>query len=71
MPQKRLQSSLPPPKKKPRKSSNDDVKSLELAITAAAHDGSSLNPLADLLRLATSSSDAKTTHAAIYAIYRV
>ncbi|KAG8947482.1 hypothetical protein FRC04_010663 [Tulasnella sp. 424] len=43
---------------------------LESAVSNAIRDGTSLNPFADLVDLATASSDPKAIHSAIYATYR-
>ena len=72
-------SSLPQSSKK-RKSDSDAhsssdvasrIQSLEQQIVAAVSSKSSLNPLADLLDLARSTSDPQTLSKAIYALYRV
>ncbi|KAJ6619540.1 CBF/Mak21 family-domain-containing protein [Mycena sp. CBHHK59/15] len=67
--------SLPPPSKK-RKIQKDSgfeksVQQLEEKLTSVATANTSLNPLADLLELAFSASDAQDTSKAIYALYRV
>jgi len=65
-------SSLPPPTKR-RKTAVQitSIKSLEAQLTSAVADNGSLNPLADLLALAHSTSDAREISKTIYSIYRV
>jgi hypothetical protein len=65
-------SSLPPPTKR-RKTAvqTTSIKSLEVQLTSAVADNGSLNPLADLLALAHSTSDAREMSKAIYSTYRV
>lgn len=72
-------SSLPPSKKLKTvsaangtsKSDSQAVEELEKAITAALANNASLNPLADLLHIASSSSDADIVLKAIFALYRL
>ncbi|KAG8843651.1 hypothetical protein FRB96_003875 [Tulasnella sp. 330] len=74
MPGKRgkLKSSLPAPRKRQKTSSTtEDIQTLERTILTAIQDGSSLNPLTDLMGLISSSPDPKTTHSVIYAVYRI
>ncbi|KAG9045276.1 hypothetical protein FS837_006580 [Tulasnella sp. UAMH 9824] len=68
--EKKSKSSLPP-KKRYKVSKNEDIRALETAVSNAIRDGTSLNPFADLVDLASASSDPKTVHSAIYATYRV
>lgn len=68
--------SLPPPAKKQKRKhteAQDEVKRLEGLLTAAAQSTptGSLNPLADLLILAESSSAPQDLSRAVYALYRV
>ncbi|KAG8985991.1 hypothetical protein FRB90_004314, partial [Tulasnella sp. 427] len=70
MSEKKAKSSLPP-KKRQKVSASENVKQLESAIASAIRDGTSLNPYADLVDLASSSSEPKTVHSAVYAAYRV
>ncbi|KAJ8589171.1 CBF-domain-containing protein [Rhizopogon salebrosus TDB-379] len=65
-------SSLPPPTKR-RKTAvqTTSIKFLEVQLTSAVADNGSLNPLADLLALAHSTSDAREMSKAIYSTYRV
>ncbi|KAH7913993.1 CBF/Mak21 family-domain-containing protein [Hygrophoropsis aurantiaca] len=63
--------SLPPPAKKRKIGDGPSVKKLEEQLTSAVANSSSLNPLADLLELAHSATDAKDMSKAVYALYRV
>ena len=70
--------SLPPPSKKrkpnPSSSSNSiatQIQSLESALANAAQTSASLNPLADLLDLAQTATEAKDVSKAIYSLYRI
>lgn len=60
-----------PPKKRQRTEADSSVQKLEEALTEAIQSSSSLNGLADLVLLATSSHSAKITHDAMFASYRI
>ena len=71
-------SSLPSAKKRnaahdasPADDQASHIRSLEDQLIAAVASKSSLNPLADLLDIARSTSDAQLLSKAIYALYRV
>lgn len=72
MPDKRLKSSLPTPRKRQKTAASyDSVQTMERETLTAIQEGTSLNPFADLIALISTSPDPKTTHSAIYAVYRV
>jgi U3 small nucleolar RNA-associated protein 19 len=63
-------SSLPPTKK--RKTAHvANIERLEETLTVALSKSASLNPLVDLINLATTLTDAQDLHKAIYALYRI
>lgn len=64
--------SLPPPNKKRRvQKESGSIQRLEEELTHAATSNGSLNPLADLLDAALTTSNPQDTSKAIYALYRV
>jgi U3 small nucleolar RNA-associated protein 19 len=66
-------SSLPPQKKRKTVPSTSGVAvdDLEQKLTTAISEGTSLNPLAELINFASTATDPVMTHKAIYALYRV
>ncbi|KDQ13341.1 hypothetical protein BOTBODRAFT_160628 [Botryobasidium botryosum FD-172 SS1] len=65
--------SLPPQKKRKTSKSAEEleIRQTEEILTLAISNSSSLNPLADLVTLLSSTSDAVVAHKAAYALYRV